>query len=58
MTNPLTVREQALLEAVKALEMALDNYFSYSPSRRDGHALGPITTARSMASKAVAMAES
>jgi uncharacterized metal-binding protein YceD (DUF177 family) len=42
------------VEALTMIEMALDNYFSYSPSRRDEKALGALLTARKMAQKALA----
>jgi hypothetical protein len=35
-----------LLCGAEMIGMALDNYFSYSPSRRDEKALGPVETAR------------
>jgi hypothetical protein len=47
-------RRARAVEALTMIEMALDNYFSYSPSRRDEKALGALLTARKMAQKALA----
>ncbi len=39
-------QNRELREALTMVDMALDNYLSYSPSRRDEKAMGPLGTAR------------